>query len=341
MLLPFDVSKVTFENVYIKRVSQALGGSVSILDVEHYKKTGEEVFHRVDIPLQIARMFKIKYKVNSYLIPRLGQVMKYDGKVVAIERNADPSRKIDVDTMEWRSNMQDNFDSLRFDGDWYFDGLYAYQFKKEPLELVQEGQHLEPSGRFRKVPVDSVYLSYLNFNQPTKTTRYCVAFYVSDDIYSISAPIWLNLGEAGRTNDSEFDGGGSGSMLASFDGADDTLGVNLNFALKAATVLSELFGYETIEPLQIPYLMVRLNTINLPNMPKEVKQRTDIGMPITSAFAWILGLLHKAETPEQFHGLRQLTKYLTTKGFFWKNKQGVAMYVKEDKIGTDVPLLSS
>jgi hypothetical protein len=65
--------------------------------------------------------------------------------------------------------------------------------------------------------------------------------------------------------------------------------------------------------------MIELHTVNLPNIPKQVKATYDIGIQFTHTLAWLLGLSRKANTIDTYVMMRSLLKYLTTKGIFRNN----------------------
>ena len=351
MLLSFDPSQVRFQNVKIKRVTTALGGSISVLDEDHFEKTGKEKFHKIEIPMSLARMFKVKYKVQQFLVPHESMIMWYGDNVVSIEKAVENLRiKVDFDGVErkWTSNVERHYKDLfnrEFANplkDWYFDGLYVYHFSNDNLkELVAMSRVLDETGRFRAVDVSAIHLTYLNFKPAQTEKRSCVAVVIDDDTFSISAPIWKQFDEKARLVKSDDDeDGGKNSLISSFKGIDAQIAINLNFALRAAKDLANQFGYESIQPLQLPKMMVTLRTVNLPRLPKEVKSTTDIGLKFTHGLSWLLGLQYNATTPEQFHTIRQMVKYLMTKGFYWKEKTKKNR-ILVDKNQKEVPLFSS
>jgi hypothetical protein len=326
MLQTFDPSKVRFEKIKIKRVTTALGGSVSVLDEKHFNETGKEKFIKINIPLSLARMFKVKYKVTQFMVPHEGVLMYYDNYVITLEKSAENNRfveGIEGTKIEWTPQTVSHYRSIesRFlTNDWYFDGLYVYRFQGGIQYALDNSTMLDKEGLFRGVKVQGYHLTYLNFKEPVIEDRSCVAIVLDKDNYSISAPIWKTLDtKAKMTNDDDSDDEKT-SLISSFDGVDRHVAVNINFALKAAKELSDQFGYDSIQPLQLPKLMVQLKTVNLPRLPKEVKSTTDIGLKFTHGLAWLLGLQLRTTDLDQFVVIRQLTKYLLTKGFYWKDK---------------------
>lgn len=351
MLLPFEPSKIRFQNVKIKRVTTALGGSVSVLDEDHFEKTGKEKFHKIEIPMSLARMFKVKYKVTQFIVPHEGLIMWYGDKVITIEKattNERFSESFDGVVRKWNSNTEIHYNALFNsdfkDGliDWFFDGLYVYNFHGEDLKgLVKRSKHLDEKGTFRAIPCEAIHFTYLNFKPATKESRNCVAVVIDDNTFSVSAPIWKILGneKAIKTNDVDDEDGGKNSLISSFKGIDSQVAINLNFALRAAKELADQFGYESIQPLQLPKMMIQLKTVNVPRLPKEVKSTTDVGLKFTHGLSWLLGLQYQATTPQQVFTIRQMIKYLMTKGYFWKEKTKKNRILVDSK-DVSVPLYS-
>ena len=325
MFFAFDPTKVRFERVKIKHVTTALGGSVSVLNEDHFLKTGKERFHKIPIPLSVARTFKVKYKISQFLIPHEGLLMWYDDKIITIEKAVENNRTVrsfEGKTIIWTSNTEQNYRNIYHSltqSQWYFDGLYVYRFEKGIRQSINEGVFLDENKLFRAIKVQAYNLSYLNFTTPKIENRNCIAVAIDKNTFSISPPIWKTLdANVDLVNDDDSEDNEKQSIISSFKQIDQKVAVNINFALHAAKQLAEHFGYQSIQPLQLPQLMVMLNTVNLQQLPKEVKQFTDIGLPFTHGLMWLLGLLRNATTLQQFYTIRQLIKYLTTKGFYWK-----------------------
>jgi len=350
MLIKFDPKQVRFQNVKIKRVTTALGGSMSILDEAHFEKTGKEIFHKVDIPMSLARMFKAKYKMTQFMVPHEGVIMFYQDMVVSIEKATTNERFVksfEGDMRKWTSNCETNFGFAYSDYfennpvDWYFDGLYAYNFHGEDLKgLVKRSKWLDAHGTFRAIPVQSLHFTHLHFKPVEEKKRMCVAAVINDDVFSISAPIWVSLGEkAMRTADEDDDEGGKTSLISSFKGIDGHVAINLNFALRAAKELADQFGYDAIQPLQLPKMMIQLKTVNVPRLPKQVKSTTDIGLKFTHGLSWLLGLQYNSTDQKQLLVIRQLIKYLMTKGYYWKEKTKKTRILTDENI-KEIPLVS-
>jgi hypothetical protein len=110
----------------------------------------------------------------------------------------------------------------------------------------------------------------------------------------------------------------------------------LQFAILAGINLTRIFGYRSIEPLQLPKLMKQLVTVNLQSIPKEIKQTFDIGMSVTQAYAWIMGLMLKVESLDDYVYMKRLLRYVSTTGTTKRTRLSDVLKVPE----ITIPLLS-
>lgn len=329
-MIKFNSSKLSMEIVLLKSVTTALGGSITVLD-EDKSVNRTEVTIRVPVPMAVARAFIMKHKkVTKYLKPVLTAIIKYDGRVIAMERHAMGAmgdlmhEGFNGEMVMWQPYSQSNLDNLIYpliansNKDWYIDGRYVYSFESSDFnKMISEATPMTQDNHFRKLNVTTIDFQELsNADKLQPTSRSCLVFQASTGDYTISPPIWKQLGGVGASNRSEDD---APAPVSSFDEIDATMRVNLNFALIAGKNIGALFGYEEVEPLQFPRLMIELHTVNLPNIPSQVKSTYDIGMSFTHALAWLLGLSKKANTLDNYIMIRSLLKYLTTKGIYRAN----------------------
>jgi hypothetical protein len=331
-MIKFDQDKISFEFVLLKSITQALGGSISVIDEE--KTEGKkEVTKRYTVPLSVARAFIMKHKkVTKYLKPVLTAIVRYEDRIISMERHAMGSmgelvhEGFDGEPVMWEPYSEMNLNKLIYPllmnskRDWFFDGRYIFSFDQQDLDkLVNTAPAMTKDNRFRKlqtVAIDFQELSNADKLQPTE--RSCLAFITDAGEYTISPPIWKDLGSVGGASKNNKNDDAA-APISSFDDTDEFMHVNLNFALSAGKQIGAMFGYEYVEPLQLPRLMVELHTVNLPNIPKQVKATYNIGMQFTHALAWLLGMSRKADTLDTYVMMRSLLKYLTTKGIFRNN----------------------
>jgi hypothetical protein len=356
-MIAFDTALVTFDIVRLKTITTALGGSMSVID-ESLSTDKKEVLKRIELPLAVARDFIQRHgKITRYLKPVYIGIARYGNLVISLERHPLStfgeleSESIDGTMRRWEPDMVTHFEQISkaielSANKWYFDGRYAYAFAQECLtETLNQGQKLTDDGQFRKIPTQTFDLNILfSKNSLNISERSCLGFVASRGAFGISPPIWKNLDDVGatqltRANSSGMVDDDSGLAIGKFDTINDTTSVNLNFALKAASEVGKVFGYEAVEPLQLSRLMIELCTVNLPNLPKEIKASYCIGMKFTHAIAWLMGLLRRSDTLETIIMVRSLLKYLTKRGIFRTNMFNSTAVFRAGKTVQDVAVI--
>lgn len=319
-MIKFDSTKMSVDHLKVKSVTTALGGSIRVLDENHLKVTGEEKYTKLKVPYAVARAFIKKHKRSNFINPITTAIIQYDNIVVALELyNAIIE---DIPSTEWISQSEKNIRKVLYklentDSDsWYIDGMYVYQIPNNLNSIIKDAEKLSYDGKFRSYEVDAFSLKHLHMHGKYMSLARHLLMYVADNgEVALTPPIWKDLDKiAGRQLERS---GGQGVNKYRFDNINELLSVNLNFALYSAKELSKIFGYEIIAPLQLPEMMVRLKTINLPKVPAEVKATFNIGMPFTHAVAWLIGLMRDAKNISDFIVMRAVLKYLTSKGIFY------------------------
>jgi hypothetical protein len=324
MLFPFDEAQITFRKIKMKSISTMMGGVLTYLD-EHNSTDDKEVFHRMQVSDSLARLYKARYKLAQYMKPQEVCLMMYGDRVVGIEKhivNERFERNRNNELVEWRSFLEINLSKAlakmkAIGEDWMFDGSFIYRFMQPVDAVFSNGVNLSDDGKFRSVSVDAIRVGILNdVDGPLIVTRQCLCYSPDGNHVVITPPIWGAIGSSRSIKKGE-DSEGQG-LTAHFDSINQSMALNLNFALTAGIQLSRRFGYRSIEPLQLPKLMIQLKTVNLPNLSAGVKATFDIGMQYKQALGWLLGLLYRSETFEDMLVLRGLIKYATGRGLFRK-----------------------
>lgn len=335
-MIRFNASLLSIDYVQLKTVTGAVGGGMTYVDEDLSTDTHTEL-KREAIPFAVARAFSERHdKMTKYLHPVWAAVVRYDGHVVNLERHPAGSMGMLVDPQTGRhwtpvSEMviAAITKTVANDGnDWYFDGRYLYKFRNKDLQTaIVSGTALDDVGLFHTVQVDAVDLSLSHEKQLNIEPRACVGLSF-DSTFSVSAPIWKSVDSIGasktvlvsdeRSDDIHAESN-AGNVLARFDTIDQKLGVNLEFALAAGKQLGKTFGYEAIEPLRLPALMIELETVNLPSLHTSVKKTHLIEMSFTHAMAWLLGLQTKVTTLNEALVMRAIIKHLTKRGIYRRN----------------------
>jgi hypothetical protein len=352
-MISYDPSLISIELVRLKSVTTALGGSISILN-DNLSSHKKEVTTRVTCPLSVARAFIQKHKkVTRYIIPVVTAVVRYDNKIICLERHPlgtfgeMESETLNGSMKEWQPDCDLNLERYitpltnKATREWFFDGRYIYSLNSLDIQKeIDNATHLTETGTFRKLSVMSIDTQELaNADKIQPVERTCVAFVTSTGEYSISPPIWKDLSTVGA-NKLDDNSDAPSINMHSFDKLDEQMSVNLNFALAAGRQIGLRFGYDYVEPLQLPKLMIDLHTVNLPNIPKQIRSTYDIEIKFTHCMAWLLGLLQKADDLDTYIMMRSLMKYLTQKGVY-RNTAFKAQNIFQDELTVaDVELKS-
>lgn len=338
-MITFEPSKIKIKRIKVKSLN-SMSGALQIIDET---VTDREKTYKMDCPKAITGFYKKVHGVTNYTIPQECAIMLYDGNIIALERAPVNSRftiGLFDESIEWIPQMQSVFDKilsmLKPEYRWFFDGSYIYSFYDGIDLAVAGGKHLSENGNFRAVIAHSIFVNYIGFADDVYIEdRNCLAYIANNGAYSVSTPVWKTLDGIGNNKLKAADSQEYIGLSTQFDKVDNNLMVNLQFAIYAGTILTRQFGYQSIEPLQLPKLMVQLRTVNLPQIPTEVKQTFDIGLTFTQAMAWLLGLNKKVATYDEMMTMKKLFRYLSTNGIF--GKKDIHNIVKDEHI--DLPLL--
>lgn len=342
----FDSEKLSIEYVWLKRVVESIDSSMYVVNTKASKEKGSMVLRRYSISQRTANMFGKMYSVKNYIVPVPAVIVKYDDRVISLERSyvdiiEDRVYKTPDDSPVFDSNSEQNVSVLLHNvsgEDWYIDGQFVYNFADNLENAVWDGDMLSSDGKFSTVEVETFKLSGLCLS-PENTIetqiRTCLGYVTDSMEYSLSSPLWSNLKAIGEKQSVD-----ELSENNRFDKIDKFLGVNLNFGLRAARIIGNVFGYDEIAPIQLPNLMIVLKTVNLPTIPREIRATFDIGMRPTEAIAWLLGLLGKTKSYEDYIAISGLLKYLTQRGLFYKRSFAKDKIFNEDDTSlNDIPLI--
>ena len=340
-MFPFKLASLTTEYRKLKSVTTALGGSITLVDEE--KSTPEvEEYIRIPIPFAVARKFVQITRMTKYLKPVTICILRYDDHIINIERDlATNIRDSNPEVDRWTANIDiyvnQHLAAKLEDHNWFFDGRYVFRIDQQIMHELQHGgdvvTYLNKANTFRFAQVQCVDL--YSSNTPVMACgilhdiRDVLAF-SSGECFAVTPPIWSNVTAIGSaasqdviaTEHEDFIDSTAGVTAGEsriptlFDQVDEHYALNLNFTLNSAKAISTVFGYDSIEPLQLPEVMLQLVTVNIPSLPKHVKSTFDIGLLPSYGIVWLMGLLSRTTTLDDYIKIRACIKYLTTKGMF-------------------------
>lgn len=324
-MISFDNSLIRFEHVLLKSVSVALGGSIRIYDEDESEKQDKEVTIRYKIPLAVARQFQVSHKLSSFIVPAPAVVVWFGNMIVHIEKQPDGYEHQGI---EWKPRSQINYEQYIVPktktGQWFTDGTYIYELPQHIEEKIEMASCLTFDEMFRAVTVESFKFADLDAisfeGDPVERSMVAVVTTAGDVV--LTPPIWKNVLDI-RASDNNVK-----ESNYRFDLIDQHFHVNLEFALNAGRTIGEIFGYDHIGPLNLDDLMIHLNTVNLPKVPKSTRSTFGIGMSFTHAFAWVAGKLSKTTSMHDFARVRSLLKMLCQTGIF--RSHAIDKIYKED-----------
>ncbi len=355
MPVKFDPELLSVIPVEVKSLSIALGGSIRIVDDED--KTDVKGL-LMDIPYHLVRRFKGVAGATKFIVPNKAEVIMYGDQPVCFERFPYAAYKTEQlrqtmpeDLKNWKSWSQRILDrvilpyiqSTSNQFQWCIDGYFIYALPKNQSDWVKSSSALNAEGTFRALRVKGFKLVDFASGKLTKEEKPeyfmqgkdCLVYKAPDGSVFVTPPIWNHLGEIGSKKLAVDDKGNDDDEVGSdvsrgervdntlFDTIDKDLMVNISFALESAAKLSKRFGFECVEPLQLPELMVAYTTVNLKSMPKGVKQTGPCGIQFTHTLAWLFGLYRDTADMTEMLEFRSILKYLTGKGI--QHSQVVAL----------------
>lgn len=352
-MIKLDMSQFRVDHRWVKRVTTGSNGRVTVVNEEESSQE-KEVYEHLQSDWAIVRRFQKSVEASHFFTPVLCAIAYYENKMVAMEMNPLGAKATEVEVIggvetRWLSEIEKNFRILldeTAEGDWFIDGYRVYRFLNEAPQL------LSADGRFSSIPVESFKLIALDSKIfLLKEDRVCLGYATEGDILkksfsAVSPPIWKSLGNVGLSELKKQAKDTSGPVFKSkantfqFDKVDEHLAVNVDFALKAAKDLSGVFGYTVIEPLNLPYLMIQLKTVNLPTVDKSIRSTYDVGIKFTHAMAWLIGLIHRVNTLDSYMAVRGVMKYLTGIGIYRKTAFKATSVYKKGYDKESIPVMS-
>lgn len=123
-----------------------------------------------------------------------------------------------------------------------------------------------------------------------------------------------------------------------FDKIDKELTLTLNFALDAARIVGRWCGAGAVDALELPKIMLKLQTVNLSNLHPAERDLTPISLTFSYALAWLIGRSQICQTTTQCLDFRSLFNDL----FMRRSCVSVnrVQVRKKDTLEQEIPLMS-
>lgn len=304
--------KFNHESLQIEYI-ELLALSKATIDprIQFRDESGE--IHKMAIPVSVARIVRGRLKGVSRFPNGYPAALAFvDGRIVAMDVAIGKSYKMYKELGEWITCLDARAELLNgIEGEWLWDGQYAYRFTGDVKQMGETNFgnvdvkvfNLYRLGEEKgDIVEDLVALCYKNpvtgeWIKTTPMTRHSGAFLqITGDVDK------FNRNDHFIEADEEF------------KKIDSSVFANLRFVTYAAKVLSRQFGYEVVEPLGLPILMIEHQTFNIGGLPTEMQAASPAPMAFSAALAWMIGLNQKVENLDDLIAIKASTKMLLTKG---------------------------
>lgn len=287
--------------------------SKATIDPKIKFKDSNGVEQKMSIPTSIARLARSALK-NVTKFPKgypacIGLI---GGRIVAMEVATGPSYKMYKELGEWVSKIESNASILAtIEGEWLWDGQYAYRYCGEIKQMgtTNFGNIEVRVFNTYKLGEDKIAgfetLAALCYKNP-KTGEWVK-----------TSPMTRNSGGFLQlTGDVEQFNKGDEFVDSedSFNQINVRLFPNIRFVNYAAKVMANQFGYNSIQPLGLPLLMIEHQTFNIGGLPTEMQTASPAPMNFTSAMAWMIGWYDKVNNLTEMMAVKSVLKMLLSKG---------------------------
>ena len=306
-MFTFNKESLRIEYVTLLSLSKAtIDPNVSFRDEEG-------LVHKMPIPVSVARICRSRLKSVSRFPNGYPAALAFvDGRIVAMDVAVGKAYKMFKELGEWITVIESRVELLNaIEGDWMWDGQYAYRFDGDvkPMGQTNFGNIDTKVFNLYRLGEDKgdliEHLVALCFRNPktgewiktTPLTRHSGAFLqITGDVDKFN-------------NNDEFV-----DEDESFLEIDSNVFPNLRFVTYAARALSRQFGYESVEPLGLPILMMEHQTFNIGGLPTEMQAASAAPMSFSCALAWMIGFNQQVESLDDLIAIKASTKMLLTKG---------------------------
>ena len=271
---------------------------------------------KMDIPTSIARIGRNKlHNVTKFAKSYPVAIAMVDGRIVALDVANSKQYKMNTDVGAWISVLDSREELIQSvaSEEHLWDGQYLYKYSGEVKPVGD--------GRFGYQEVRALNLYHLSEDRGGQIEQLAVYCYKNPTTgeWIKSAPITRVSGEHLQISGDLDQFSSNDQFINQYD--DDLFTkldawwfVNMRFTNYAARSLSNQFGYEAIEPLGLPLLMIEHRTFNLGGLSTSIQASSPAPIGFRNAMAWLLGLHTKIETLDDFITLKQTMKMLTSKG---------------------------
>ncbi len=309
-MFKFNPKKFEVMYVGIKALSKATINPKITLEI------GGEVV-KMDIPTSIARIARNKlHNVTKFNKAYPAAIVIVEDRLIALDVANGKQYKQNNEHGWWMSNLETREELVQSIAteEHIWDGQYLYKYVGEIKQIggtnfgYQEVRALNLYHLSEERGGDNIeQLAVYCYKNPTTGVwiKSAPVTRVSGDHLQISGDVEVFSKSDGFVDQRKHD------PIARLDG---WWFVNLRFVNYAAHALSNQFGYEILEPLGLPLLMIEHRTFNLGGLSTSIQASSPAPIGFKNTLAWLLGLHQKVESLDDLITLKQTMKMLTSKG---------------------------
>lgn len=325
-MFKFNKSDVSYEFIGLLSISKAtIEPKIKYID-------SNGVERKALIPTAVARRARSNvHGVSAFSKAYPACIVIIDNRIVALE-TANPNQlKMYLETEEWISNIEKNIELVRaYDDTHLWDGQYIYD---QVGEVEQFGGDESSFGSVKCKVLDTYKLSDEKV-APNDTFSGLAYLNPQTNDWVITPPVVRQMGQyIALTEDAdEAKSVSSGALMDEEDPLarlDRNKFPNLRFVNYAARVVAERFGYDSIEPLGLPLLMIEHRTFNLGGLETGVQMSSKAPFAFSQGLAWCIGLMKNVKCLDDLVAVKSTIKMFMSKG----NSNIMTSAKKADEVG--------
>lgn len=307
----FDKSQLRIEYVGLKALSKA-----TIDPRIEYEDANGNVM-KCAVPTSVARLTrKALHEVTRFAVAYPACLAFIDDRLVALDVAVGPKLKMFQESGEWISCIEGREGLVeRLSDDLLWDGQYAFRYEGEVMTIG------ESNYGWQKCRAFNMYrLSEENSDPMEQMAALCYRHPITGE-WIKSPPISKTFGTQLQLTGSSDRVGGNDVEFITSNGQVNQIArmdyfkfVNLRFVNYASRVLSRRFGYESIEPLGLPLLMIEHRTFNIGGLTMPVQISSPAPLKFSEAIAWLVGFHMQVQSLDDLISLKQTFRMLMTKG---------------------------
>lgn len=266
------------------------------------------------VPAAVARSVSGRLNgVSRFADPYPACLVFVDDKLVSVDAAVGPNYQMYQALGEWISPIESRLSIVDVAGnvDWMFDGQYAYI---SVGDVERFGETNFGTQRYR-----AINLFKLNDERADLIENLAGVCY-----YNIITGEWVCTSPVTRHSGKFLQLTGDTDEFNKTDAfVEDEQGLermnhlmfpNLRFVNYTSQLLSQQFGYDVLEPLGLPLLMIEHRTMNLGGLSLPVQISSHAPFKFLEALAWLVGLHSRVETIDHLIAIKSCVKMLITKG---------------------------